>query len=251
MARERSFATEADLCAHFLSGVDTALWTAYPESCGFDIILVRKSDGFQIGIEAKLKLGPHVITQCLESSGHSEYPGPDCRAVMIPYGELGHYKVICEYLGLTVIRVHTPANDDGPWRRELFYPYLPKDGSEWTSREWYEWAPKTRMVLPEYVPDVVAGAPAPVQLTDWKISAIKIQITMEKRGYLTRADFVAYKIDHRRWTAGSASGSGWLTVKDGRYTKGVYFPDFKKQHPVVYKQIKADSKKWMVTDGGK
>jgi hypothetical protein len=38
----------------------------YPETEGWDILLVRVSDGFQIGIQAKLALNIGVINQCLE-----------------------------------------------------------------------------------------------------------------------------------------------------------------------------------------
>lgn len=101
----------------------------------------------------------------------------------------------------------------------------------------------TRHKLPEYVPDVPAGASAPLQLTAWKICAIKIAVTLEKQGYVTRQDFKHHGIDYRRWIAPEYR---WLVAGDGRYTRGDRFPDFKKQHPVVYKQIKADAKKWML-----
>jgi len=95
--------------------------------------------------------------------------------------------------------------------------------------------------LPEYVPDVVAGSPSPVQLTDWKIAAIKIAVILEKRGYLTRADFKHINIDHRRWLP---SAAGWLVLDEGRYLKSKFFPNFKLQHPRVYDEIAADYEKW-------
>jgi hypothetical protein len=92
------------------------------------------------------------------------------------------------------------------------------------------------------VPDVVAGSKAPVQLTSWKIAAIKIVITCANRGYVTRADFKAHKIDHRRWLAPHS----WLRVEDGHYVNNG-MPDFKTQHPKVWAQIEADTEKWMVS----
>ena len=50
------FKTEADLCTAFARCVDKRDWIIFNETAGWDILLVRKADGFQIGIEAKLKL---------------------------------------------------------------------------------------------------------------------------------------------------------------------------------------------------
>lgn len=240
----KPFAKEADLCTRFVEVLPDG-WTAYKECNGWDILLVRKEDGFQIGIESKLKLNAMVLTQALEEYGHwnAEAPGPDCRAILVPDSEHG-YDRIADYIGITVLRVY-PAGT--MYRNQMFYPSLPvvRKGYVGGHDGWHEWAPAKRHKLPEYVPDVVAGMPSPIQLTDWKIRAIKIAVTLEKRGYVTRADFKHIQIDHRRWLA---SGMGWLTVEDGHYVKGPYFPDFKAQHPVVYEQIAADAEKWMLKE---
>ena len=98
--------------------------------------------------------------------------------------------------------------------------------------------------LPEYVPDVSAGASAPVQLTDWKIRAIKIAVLLEKRGFVTRSDFKGIGIDHRRWLA----PNDWLKIENGRYIAG-RLPDFKAQHPKNYAEIVADFDKWAPAAG--
>lgn len=240
-AREKPFATEADLCRRFLAGVaKVGGWTSYAETQGWDILLVRDEDGFQIGIEAKLKFNLHVINQALESGQYSVMsPGPDCRAVMVPDSEYGFEK-IAAYVGFTVIRVR-PESKFG-YGGYIFDPALPKSKDSGFSDHWHEWCPAKRHELPEYVPDVAAGSSAPLQLTDWKISAIKIAITLERRGYVTRADFKHHGIDHRRWL----SPTGWLRFIDGRYVAGG-MPDFKGQHPKAYEQIAADADKWMPT----
>ena len=245
MKKPKPFATEADLCARFLSAIPEE-WTAYPEWGGWDILLVRKEDGFQVGIEAKLHLNAKVLTQALEEYGswHAGSPGPDCRAILVPESEHG-YGVIAAYIGITVIRVYGVEKRYG--RGNVFYPDLPNNlrGHGGTSESWHEWLPLKRHKLPDYVPDVVAGAPAPLRLTDWKIKAIKIAITLETRGFVTRADFKHLSIDHRRWLP---SGTGWLSIEDGRYVKGPHFPNLRAQHPVVYEQIVADVEKWMLKE---
>lgn len=228
------FKTEAAMCAKFLASIGDA-WTPYPETAGWDALLSRKADGFQIGIQAKLRFNTEVINQALESEYDVDHGGPDCRAILIPSYVSDRLGKIADYIGITVIKVK-PDNDR--WN-SAFYPYLP-DETNRCSNEWHEQAPLKRHLLPEYVPDVAAGASAPIQLTRWKIAAIKIAITIETRGYVTREDFKAHRIDHRRWVP-----QGWLTSNSGQYRPGPDMPDFKRQHPKVYAEISADAEKWM------
>ena len=202
--------------------------------------MVRCSDGFQIGIQAKLKLNAEVIAQAIEGDWPRD-PGPDCRAVLVPSGETGHFGKIVAYLGITIIQVYPPdhpCNAFGP----AFTPSLPNEGHPWTPREWHEQAPTKRHDLPAYVPDVTAGSSAPLQLTKWKIAAIKIAVTLERRGFVTRADFRHHGIDHRRWIAPIP---GWLQPGSSGFIAGPGMPDFKAQHPRVYAEIAADAEKWL------
>ena len=100
------FATEAELCAAFIAALPKE-WTAYPETGGFDILLSRNADGFQIGVEAKLRLNAKVICQAAEEVGYSyvDRPGPDCRAVLIPDGVSLDLAGLCPLIGITVIRM--------------------------------------------------------------------------------------------------------------------------------------------------
>ena len=98
-------------------------------------------------------------------------------------------------------------------------------------RDWPEWAPMNRCAVPEYVPDVAAGAKSPLRLTEWKVSAIKLAILMEKQKSVSRADFKALGIDARRWI-----DNRWLVVdaQSRALVPGPGYPNFKKQHPRVY-----------------
>jgi hypothetical protein len=236
--KEKAFKTEADLCRRFLDGVaKIAGWTPYAETAGWDILLVRNEDGFQIGIEAKLKLNLQVINQAIDGDTYGwSRRGPDCRAILVPDTEYG-FEALVAYIGLTIIKVAPVANYV---YRNVFNPDLPTLKHRGWREEWHEWCPVERHPLPEYVPDVVAGASAPVQLTDWKIGALKIVAILESRGFVTREDFKHVGIDHRRWL----KPASWLIVEDGRYVAG-HMPDFKGQHPTVYAQIVADAPKWM------
>lgn len=244
MKATKPFATEADMCARFLCAVEKkGGWTPYAETAGWDILLVRNSDGFQIGIQAKLKLNAEVINQAIESGWiySTTRPGPDCRAVMVPENATGALECIANHIGLTVIRVFPPWRD----HCDAFRPGLPDEKRQAWGEEWFECCPTKRHALPEYVPDVPAGDSAPLQLTKWKISAIKIAVTLEQRGFVTRDDFKHHGIDHRRWVP-----QGWLEANSGRYVRGQAMPDFKAQHPKVYAQIAADAEKWMPPASG-
>lgn len=240
MKKPKPFATEVELCAAFLAALPAG-WTAYNETAGWDILLVRDADGFQIGIQAKLKFNLAVLHQAIETSvgKWSSGVGPDCRAVLIPEGE-GRLGSIGAYLCLTTIEVRAPGHSR---QAQAFTPELPDDKNGWRSR-WFEMAPTKREVLPAYVPDCKAGDKAPLQLTDWKIKALKIAATLELRGWVTRDDFRHIDIDHRRWQSGQ-----WIVVdmESGRWVKGPkYWPDFAAQHPRNYAEIKADAETWML-----
>ena len=155
-------------------------------------------------------------------------------AILVPDGE-GRLGRIAAYIGITVISV-LPVSQYR--RKPEFRPHLP-DGEKWARDDWREWCPTKRCALPEYVPDVPAGQSAPVQLTAWKIAAIKIAVTIELRGYVTRDDFKHLEIDHRRWLT-----NDWLRAENGRWVSWRP-PDFKLQHPRVYAEIVADAEKWM------
>lgn len=244
------FSSEAMLCLTFIRNLPEG-WKAYPETGGFDILLNREADGYQIGIEAKLSLNAKVISQIVEDdSGYSAcYPGPDFRAVLIPYGTRGSFGHVCHLLGITVIEMkdRTTWEAKGKWGDTAkFIPALPSLNPKhwWSSeREWIDWAPTSRVRLPDYVPDVTAGSSAPVQLTEWKVKAIKIAVLVERRGYVTRADFKYLQLSHRRFID---HAYGWLLPGEerGQYVAGLRLGDFKRQHPKNYEQIAVDFERW-------
>lgn len=232
------FAKESDLCAAFIAALPDA-WTAYAETEGWDILLARGADGFQIGVQAKLKLNAKVLVQAAEGN-HSSELGPDCRAVLVPETEVGELEALAPLCALTVIQMRSSSGD------RWFSPHLPELGRRpyWSADSWHELCPLERYRLPEYVPDVVAGSAAPMQLTRWKIAAIRICILLEQTGYLTRADFKRQQIDIRRWMGGR-----WLQAAPQGLIAGPRLPDFRKQHPQVWEQALADVAKWRRDDG--
>lgn len=226
MKRERSFQTEAEMCSAFSAWALRQGWVSYNETSGWDILLVA-ADGTQIGIQAKLKFNLKVLEQCLPAWYYDAVGGvgPDFRSILVPtYGAV--CKPILDALGVGIFYY------DGYGR---FCPELGRlDGRHY-------WNPSQRCKLPAYVPDVPAGASGPVQLTEWKISALRIVALLEIRGYITREDFKRNRIDPRRWTGYFPEGQEWLLPGEtpGQYVKGPGLK-FAEQHPIVFAQIKAE-----------
>lgn len=237
--KQPGFRTEAELCEAFVAVVGPD-WVSYPETAGWDILLVHRATGSQIGIQAKLKLNAKVLLQsCEESYRLIDAPGPDYRAVLVPAGSSVDLARLAAYVGLTVLQMEAP--DQAGAIRPPFSPNLPGLTSRHLNPHWHELLPMSRCELPEYVPDVRAGAPAPLALTAWKIKAIKVALLLEARGYVTRADFKRMQIDIRRWITGKRT---WLRAGEQGFVRGPGFPDFRGQHPVNWEQIKANMPKW-------
>lgn len=223
MRHESQFKTEAALCAAFMNWAKTQGWTPYPETSGWDVLLVG-GDGTQIGVQAKLRFNMGVLRQVVPDQFEAwQKEGPDFRAVLVPSGQ-GEEK-ICGALGITVITAYSDGS--------AFFPRL----DERSGLTWHYWNPEKRHALPRYVPDVPAGASAPVQLTRWKVAALQVTAVLELRGHVTRADFRRYGIDPRRWINDNA----WLVAGSapGQFVRGPNLA-FDKQHPDVYPQVLAD-----------
>lgn len=255
---KKPFDTEEQLCSAFLETVPDG-WTAYPEAAGFDIVLRHDATGVQIGVEAKLRLNAKVICQAIAGDGSTYIEaGPDFRAVLVPAAD-GDIRQIASRLGLTVLTVDRAQSSvhysmvnqrkGSHWlskpKLPVFADYDPSRPGWMTRDEWHDFAPISRLSLPEYVPDVKAGCSAPLKLTDWKIQAMKVCILVERVGSIHRRDFKKLRISPTMWT----QNSGWLATSPvrGWWIKGRNFPadSYRHQHPTVYPQIEADFDVWV------
>lgn len=272
--RKQTFKTEAELVATFIAGIEQVNarvadnpdsprhWIVYPETAGYDLILVQRLTGVQVAIEAKLALNLKVLNQILPGRHDIGWTrpckGPDYRAVLVPMGgTISGLSQIAGLLGITVLNVYNMRHDpyaDGsePWPgyrppapEWMIRPDLPDETSDHQhlyGDYWHPWCPEERCDLPEYIPDVAAGVASPVILSPWKIQAIKLAIILERRGYVTRADMRHLKLSPTIWTG----HSGYLApgTKRGEYVSWHRTPDFRKQHPRVWTEIEADIGIW-------
>lgn len=261
-----NWTNEAALCAAFIEALPKE-WTAYAETAGYDIVLVGPG-GVQIGVEAKLTLNAKVLAQIIDGRKYCR-PGPDFRAVLVGR-VVAENAVLAKELGVTVLTLKQPfaRYDDlyrygyplqGP-RKPAFSidPELPDCidaarvtpaslatvGYRWMRCEkWFDQAPVERLKLPDYVPDVVAGRPAPVTLGEWKINAIRVCVWVNRFGKISRADFKRIGINPTRWMDGH-----WLTQHQerGMWEAGPRFPadQFRAQHPTIFEMIEADFEAW-------
>ena len=124
---------------------------------------------------------------------------------------------------------------------QAYQPSLPDERYQYRNDDWQEMMPSARCRLPEYLPDVAAGASAPIQLTDWKIKALKLLVLLDDTGYVTRSDFKRFGLDIRRWIGEKA----WLEpCEKGFRARGDLIANFRSQHPRVWQEIVADRPKW-------
>lgn len=108
-------------------------------------------------------------------------------------------------------------------------------------QHWHFWNPRTRLTLPDYIPDVVAGASGPTRLTQRKIEALRLVALLEVRGYLTREDFKRSGLRSAPWLNRK---SGWLVPgANGRFVRGERLPEFTFLHASVYSRILAETMK--------
>ena len=225
------YATEAELCADFIAWAQPQGWTAYPETEGWDVLMVAPS-GHQLGVQAKLKLNAKVLAQAAPGpSAFSQWGrdrGPDFRALLVP--ERSELASIATMLGFAVI---TPGYQGFACETGLYgVSYYGAPMKEWAMTDWN---PATRERLPDYVPDVPAGVPGPRSLSRWKVGALRVMATLELRGEVTRKEVEALGLNSRRWCA----ADGWLKPGSapGQWRRGDGCPDFAAEHPEVYPKV--------------
>jgi hypothetical protein len=252
--------TETELCQNFMMAAESYGWTCYPETSGWDILLVR--DEVQIGVQAKLRANVKVVAQCLPDMywwGRKLSPsvrrtvvkrGPRFRTVLVPrkttaYQTLRDLSNVCQALGIWVF------TDD------MFGWYLLEVGS--AVQPDYDWQPEKPEWLPDFVPQVPAGAASPLQLTSWKQSALRLLARAQVRGKVTSAD--AKEIGVHMDLFVNRYNDQWLvqTGKEGRFhtyelwpaaqlPAGSRRPDV--QHPAAFEYFVEEAKKELSEESG-
>jgi hypothetical protein len=234
------YASEAALCEAFTAEARAEGWTVYPETSGWDLLLVRDTDGAQeqIGVEAKLRCNLDVVAQALTPA--EQLAGPDRHTILVPKTS-GSLVFLAAALGLGVACMASIAR-----QHEMDAYYRNHRMQRLPIRLWMRpgrlWAHPQHAWLPPVVPDGAAGVPSPRVLSRWKVQAIRLCLRLESQGSVTTEDFDELGINHRRWV-----DLGWIADsgrRDGRRTiyvagkhSGVPLPT--EQHPSATAQMRA------------
>jgi len=240
MRQVACYKTESELCKDFIEWAKPQGWTAYAETAGWDIVLVH-SNGCQIGVQAKLhpniKVLSQTVTACDFTWTDKPIQGPDFRAVLVPKSN-PDFEGLARFAGVTVFKAWPRCSDS----KKDFNPNI---NSDFTIADDKQWTAEQRIQLPKHIPDVVAGSPCPLQLTEWKLKALRITALLEVRGWVTRADFKNLNLSWQRWPV-----NRWLKCLhlSTRYGRGERL-DFDKQHPTVFEEIKKEVAAELATGG--
>lgn len=189
-SRERFEGSEADLCDWLIEREARHGWTAYPETGEWDVLLVRP-DGFQVGIEAKLRPCLAVLEQAASRMDRRKRPD---QAVVLVGAITWEFKQVATRLHLGVYA----------WSR-----YSSSDLPDYPDR-----GHRDRIELPPFVPVLRGGQPSPTPLTRWKLAALRLCLKLRAQGYVTAKDVTDLGMSLSRWTQPQAHGP-WL-VADGR-----------------------------------
>lgn len=190
---DKRYPSEELLCARFVGVARAHGFKVYPETEGFDLLLVAGPEcsgfreGDQVGVHAKLVPNVAVLAQALPRP--VKYRGPDYYAVLVPKRSKA-FSEVARALRIT----------------EVTAEWL--DGDRFTTlsgRRWFRCEPQQRCWVPEHEHDLPAGVPSPRTLSKWKQAAIKLCLLCEERGYLTSRDFADAGISMTRWRK-----LGWL-----------------------------------------
>lgn len=173
------FGSETELCAQLIDVARAAGYQAHPEVGNWDVLLVCRETGDQVGVQAKLRPSVDVLAQALTDERH---PGPEVHAVLVPTASRAFLSVA------RTSRVHV---FQGVHLGSLDMPTVLARAQRWQHRV-REWAPEVEIRFP-------AGVPSPKRVTPWKMSAVKLCLLARSRGYVTRKDLTELKLDPTWW----------------------------------------------------
>ena len=212
---------ESELCDVLISYAKSNGWKVYPETAGWDILLVKD---IQIGIQAKLKDNVDVLSQAIEGIQSANVnikfanPSPHLRAVLVPRASK-EFRKVASALGVFIIEgvslVWNYKTVKSHWGKEI------KTSLDGYNKN-YLIVPKRDCWVPEVEINVPAGVRSPRIITEWKIKAVKLCFKLNEKGYLTSKDFKDVKVSMVIWKI-----KKWLVPaeKNGKLMKYVKNPN--------------------------
>lgn len=196
------FGSEQELCEAFITSARAAGYQVHPECGPWDLLVVCRRTGDQIGIQAKLRLSYEVFSQALttELAG-----GPEMHAVLVPLATREFF-LVAEYLKIHVFQ--------GVTLDRLDLPLVFQFAKRWTHPV-REWAPEVEIATP-------AGVPSPKKMTRWKMAAVKLCMQARSKGYVTREDMNVLRLSPTWWLSRRNGGILEGRVVNGNRRRGEY-----------------------------
>lgn len=226
--------SEADLCAEFRGWAKERGFLTYPEVSDWDLVLVPSAQavtphhhfglegtelpqGCQFVVQAKLLGNVDVLHQAVTTRGGNY------RIVLVRRAS-NDFIELAAHLGLiTVVRETCRRTWPGG---KLAWEQCPRGFLVYAGFSPKDWAQRP-LKLPPIEVDLPAGMPAPKQLTQWRVKALKLCRILNQRGYLTTEDFKAQGVNPQRWRELWLQDSGEKEGRLVRYVRrdGVALPD--------------------------
>jgi hypothetical protein len=192
-----TWSSEAEMCSAFMVELRARGCRVFPEFVGWDMV-VELPMGCLVGIEAKLRPNVKVLAQAVRGDA------VDVHAVLVPRANQD-FQVVAAHVQLLVLQTDSKyTNGTGAFLGAR---------AAWLVREEPHFdeallrRPRKRAELPPGEPlHAIAGAPAPLRITDWKLAAVKLCLLAEAQGgHILSTDFEAAKVDMKIWLR-----RGWL-----------------------------------------
>lgn len=214
------FASEAELCAVLRSAAEAAGWAFYPETGGWDAILVLE-DETQVGVQAKLRANVDVLAQAIVPP---RLAGPDIHAVLVPSCSRAFQDVAHE-LGFIVLIGDRLRRKPDPDIRGVG-AYVGERYLEHSVRK----APRAihlpgRCWLPPFVPNSPAGVPSPRSVTPWRVAAAKLCAELRKGYEPTNAELRERGLAPSTWVRRWIEPVAGTRPRRYRLIPGVTLPD--------------------------
>lgn len=219
-----AWTSEAQMLGAFLDGARAVGWEVYPETAGFDAVLVATEAlaavcdhykvGDQVAVEAKLRPSMRVLVQALPPDGVLESPSADFYVIVVPdRGGVHDLRRVVNRLDAEINVV--AANPQRPNSYSSRSPFGWTFGSE--CREHDRWRRHIRngprLWTPPVPVEVEAGVPSPSSVTPWKVAAVRLCLDLQGKRLTTRT-FKERGLSHRTFM-----DRGWLEQvgRDGRH----------------------------------
>lgn len=218
-----TWSSEAEMLDAFLVQAKAAGWEVYPETSGFDALLVAPDDvaepfvpGDQIAVEAKLRPSVKLLAQVMPPAELSERPAADFYVVVVPHrrGSLRDLIDVAHRLGVAVIA-------DNPQHGDYYRAAFASPGARpFGGAQLILWQRYPRIGPQLWTPgapvDTPAGVPSPSSVTPWKWAAVKLCLELDGLR-ITTEHFDRRGVSFPRWLR-----EGWVRQVDILGRRHVY-----------------------------